>query len=88
MKHDYAKSLRKLDFVLPLLDAWGLEKNVESFLDALASYWNAYFALNCTEIVFSVLKFFHKNAKCVFRFGRSSKVLCIRVSFCLCMGMN
>ena len=87
MKHDYAKSLRKLDFVLPLLDAWGLEKNAESFLDALASYWNPYFALNCPLMQFSVFNFFTKNAKFVLRFGRSFQVVLIRFAFVYVYGM-
>ena len=62
---DYEYFTEKRDSYLPILDAWGLEKNAESFLDALASYWNPYFALNCTLCVFSVFNFFTKNAKSV-----------------------
>ena len=87
MRHDYAKSLRKFDFYIPIPEVRSVEKDSESFLEALASYWDGYFALKRTLNAFSVLNFFTKNAKFVFRFGRSFKVFCIRVAFCLCMGM-
>ena len=68
MKHDYAKSLRKFDFYIPIPEVRSVEKDSESFLDALASYWNDYFALKPTLSAFSVFNFFTKNAKFVFRF--------------------
>ena len=62
-KYDYAKYQEQGGFVLPVLCVWRCDFDPESFLDALASYWNAYFALNCTGIVFSVLKFFSQKSK-------------------------
>ena len=54
MKHDYAKSLRKSDFYIPILEVRSMEKDSVRFLDALASYWNGHFAFKPTLSMFSV----------------------------------
>ena len=83
MRHEYAKSLRKFDFILPLLDAWGLEKDSVMSRKTSASLLNRLYALNNLVMQFSVLNFFAKNAKCVFAFDRSLNVLSIRFRFIL-----
>ena len=80
-KHEYEKSQEQGDFVLPFLEVRGYGFDSESLLDALASYWNDYFALNCAGTVFSVLKFFTKNEKFVYGLRRSFQVLSIRFRF-------
>ena len=73
-KHEYAKNQEQDDFVLPILEVRSCGFDSGSFFDALASYWNDYFALNCAGTVFSVLKFVTKNAKCVCDLRRSFPV--------------
>ena len=62
-KYDYAKYQEQDGLVLPFLEVRSCGFDPESFLDALASYWNDYFALNCPGTVFSVLKFLTKKCK-------------------------
>ena len=87
-KHDYEKSFRKKDFVLPLLYAWGMEKDWVTFRKSSASFWNGYLALKRTETVFSVLKFLTKKCKVCIPLGRSLKVSSIRVVFEYVYGTN
>ena len=86
-KHEYEQYQGQDGFVLPILCVRGCGFDWNRSLVTLASYWNGYLALKRTETVFSVLNFLMKNAKFVFAFERNFQVLCIRVAFCLCMGM-
>ena len=65
MRHEYAKSLRKFDLHIPILDAGSVEKDSVRFSDASESFWNWLEALNHALCVKSVLKKLTKNAKCV-----------------------
>ena len=81
MRHDYAKSLTQFDLHIPILDAGSVERDSVRFLDVLGSFFNWLEALNRFGMVFSVFRFFDKNANLVFEMGRSLKVFGIR--FCI-----
>ena len=83
MRHEYAKSLKKFDLHIPILDAGSVEKDSVRFLDVLGSFWDSSFALKRFGMVFSVLNFFSKIAKCVLDMRRNFKVVCIRFRFVL-----
>ena len=87
LEYDYGKVLRKLDTHIPILEAWGLENDSGSFLDAFASYWDCYFALKSLGTTFSVFNFFHKNSNLVLDVWRNILISSFRVCIRLMYGM-